>query len=816
MDKVPWNELLDQLVYREGLSRPQISRRAGVNTKTIASWLRGDVRKPRRWQPLARVLGVLQATPEEVDRVLLAAGHRPVAALAARANRDDAALLAGWLAPDVPFMAPDHLERALVGRHVELTQLRQALRNERRAAVWGMGGVGKTTLAVYLAHELRQEYADGVFWGDMRGSRADAVLESWGQACGTSMRRLTDFHSRAAHMRGLFSQKQALIILDDVIDGRQALQMIPSRLSNCAVLVTTRSADVAHTITRYDQALITSLRPFARGESHQLFVSFLGEKQVATQKSAANRVAALLGDLPLALQISAALCADSGLTLQRMADLLRELSNRLEPLRLEQGALVRLAFEQSWELLDDETRHALAALAVFEGRSFDVSVFAACASLDENQAILLLTRLSRRSLLQSAESGRYRQHPLLAAFSVEKLGQDDTPWRLLVRTYHDRLQEAGESVLALQDEWGNVMAAMRAAHRLQEWKLLLAYELLLQPLWQKHGLYTLAREGSAWALAAARAEGDGVAQARIHLNYGLACLEQSDYELAQQHLHKAISLFQELDMAAGAGDGYYHLSRVALAVDDFDAAEEAVQTAWRHYQQIEDLPRMGRALYRLGNVHFHRGSFGRALRLAQDAIRWQQDAGDDLGQLRSQMLAASSCLHLDEVQRAQEHCRQAERLAQQVDDPVETSVFYYTYADLCRFQRQFDAARQYARRALALYRQMQDRFSEANALNLLAGIEVRCNDAYPQQPRFDVGLDYCKQGLALCEALDYSLGKAMLLLMRGRLLAQKNELADACEAWHQSLIIARELGHERLPFRLQELIEETGCAQDPS
>ena len=107
MDSPAWYELLDQLVYREGLSRPQIARRSGVSTKTIASWLRGDVKRPRRWQPVARVLKALNASTEEADHILIAAGYRSAGEMMRSAQGDEErSLLASWQAPSAPGRPP--------------------------------------------------------------------------------------------------------------------------------------------------------------------------------------------------------------------------------------------------------------------------------------------------------------------------------------------------------------------------------------------------------------------------------------------------------------------------------------------------------------------------------------------------------------------------------------------------------------------------------------------------------------------------------------------------------------------------------------
>ncbi|MBK8905138.1 MAG: hypothetical protein IPM53_28410 [Anaerolineaceae bacterium] len=816
-DNSPWYFLLDHLISREGLSRSQIARRSGVSAKTVTSWLRGDVQSPRDWQPLAQVLLALRATTSETNLILQGAGHPPIFRLARRASQAEMVLLADWLYLDVPFMAPDRSIETVIGRETELVRAVENLQRRQRCVLVGMAGIGKTTLAIELAHQLRHEYEEGVFWGNLRTGVADAVLESWGQALGVDMRRMADFDSRAAAMRSLLAHKTVLIILDDVVDGRTALQMIPAHNLDCAVLVTTRSEDAASLLTRRQSDLVLQLAPMRRPHSLAILAAVMGQPAIDKAAVEADQLAALLGDMPLALHISAALCVDAGLTLQHLLVLLRDLNHRLDHLRLEDRPLVRLAFEQSWALLDEAARRGLATLAVFGGRPFGLTAFAASAGLTEPEAALLLTRLCRRSLLTMMKTAasfgtpQYQQHTLLAAFAAEKLAGDDPSWERFSAYYADLAAYPGWWRTAEQDLWSNVMAGMETAHRQQSWPRVLAYANHLTEAWRRQGLYGLARQGFAWALDAACETADPAAEAQIRLAWGQACLEQSDFAESQELLTAALVLFQTVGEELGVANAHYHLSRVALQQTRFDDAESAVQQAYQGYQQVEDVIGMGRALYRLGEIAYFRGDNERAVGLVMDAIRSQQQAGDKLGELRSRRLATLALILLTQIDEAAVQCRVAAQLVEEVDDLAETAAFYYTYADLLRQQQAFAESHSYAQKALTYFRQMADGSSEANALLLLAGIEVFWNEAEPSRQQFAEGLSYCRNGLAVSEAVGYEVGKAFLLLMNGRLLAQQGEKTFACTTWAEALRLAQALQHTWLQRRLQTLIDETGC-----
>jgi tetratricopeptide (TPR) repeat protein len=245
-----------------------------------------------------------------------------------------------------------------------------------------------------------------------------------------------------------------------------------------------------------------------------------------------------------------------------------------------------------------------------------------------------------------------------------------------------------------------------------------------------------------------------------------------------------------------------------MAQGDQEAAEQAIQQAWQLYQQQEDVQGMGRALYRLGNIVYHTGDYERTVALVADAIRSQQEVGDTLGLLRSHRLATSAHLQLKAIEEAEHHCQAAAQLSEQLDDRAETSAFYYIYADLLRKKQDFPAAHSYAHKALALFHEMGDGNSEVNALLLLAGNEVNWNEAEPGRQLIEEGLAYCRTGLDICEAIGYKVGKAFLLLMNGRLLAQRGERPAARATWEQALELAQALQHQWLLQRLRQLIDE--------
>ncbi len=266
----------------------------------------------------------------------------------------------------VPFQALPPA-RHFVGRVAEARQTIDHLRGENATplALVGMGGVGKSSLAAQIAHDLRSDFADGVLWGSPAASHPTAILDSWAQAYGYDLARLSDAASKAAVVRDLLAGKRTLVVLDDVPSAESARLLLPGGVT-CRVLITTRSREVAHALGA-DTLLLPSLRG---KESLTLFTRTLNDERANADPAAARQICATLDHLPLAVEIAGQrLRTRPERTLAEFAHRLQGVQTVLSELRVSDRA-VRASFETSWAALEPALQTTFARLAVFVARPF--------------------------------------------------------------------------------------------------------------------------------------------------------------------------------------------------------------------------------------------------------------------------------------------------------------------------------------------------------------------------------------------------------------------------------------------------------------
>ncbi|MFG3258410.1 BTAD domain-containing putative transcriptional regulator [Streptomyces sp. NPDC048172] len=293
------------------------------------------------------------------------------------------------------------------------------------SAVAGIGGVGKTTLAVHVAHAARDRFPDGQLYVDLQGAGSspadpEAVLGAFLRALGTPDAAIPDGPvERAALYRSLLADRRVLVVLDNARDASQVRPLLPST-AGCAALVTSRVRMVDLAV-----AHLVDLDVMSPDEAMALFTRIVGEERVGAEREAAMDVVAACGFLPLAIRIAAArLASRRTWTVSVLATKLADERRRLDELQAGDQA-VRATFELGYGQLDTEQARAFRLLGRTRGR--DIPLHAAAGLLDRSleETEDILESLVDTSLLESAGPGRYRLHNLVRLTARTRLsGQE--------------------------------------------------------------------------------------------------------------------------------------------------------------------------------------------------------------------------------------------------------------------------------------------------------------------------------------------------------------------------------------------------------
>ncbi|KKD05856.1 hypothetical protein TN53_22235 [Streptomyces sp. WM6386] len=322
------------------------------------------------------------------------------------------------------------------GRATVLDAVRRTLSDAPTAVavISGMAGVGKSALALHVAHGLRERFPDGQLYVNLHGATPGMTPLTPSQALTALLRDLgADPRSipehpdaAAALLRSLLAPTRTLMVLDDAATAAQVRQLLPAG-TGCAVIVTSRSP-----LTTLDGARRFPLAPLSAEDSAALLRTMSGRDGDGTGGEDGDRIEAghplveLTGRLPLALRIVAArLAARRALTPDVLADQLAATEDRLRHLEYDDLSVRRSlavahdALAASGRRTDRDAALALRRLGALDLPTYGAPLIARLLGTETSRAEAALDRLVDVALLDETAYGRYTPHDLVRDFARE-------------------------------------------------------------------------------------------------------------------------------------------------------------------------------------------------------------------------------------------------------------------------------------------------------------------------------------------------------------------------------------------------------------
>lgn len=282
------------------------------------------------------------------------------------------------------------------------------------SAMSGLGGVGKTALALHAGHRVRHRYPDGQLHVDLGGTSADPVEPE--EVLGRFLRALgvgavpDGLDARAALYRSVLAGRRVLVLLDNAADARQVSPLLPGT-PGCAALVTSRVRLSLPSTGAFE------LDVFSADEALELLYRIVGRARIAAEPEAAAELVAACGRLPLAVRIVGARLAQRPVwTVAGLVDRLTEEQHRLGQIKIGDLA-VDATFRLSYDQLPPDLARAFRLASLAEGPALSVPMAASLLDRDERQTGSLLEQLVDVGLLERLGEHHYRYHDLLRLFA---------------------------------------------------------------------------------------------------------------------------------------------------------------------------------------------------------------------------------------------------------------------------------------------------------------------------------------------------------------------------------------------------------------
>jgi DNA-binding SARP family transcriptional activator len=533
----------------------------------------------------------------------------------------------------------------------------------------GKPGVGKSALAVHVAHRLGDKsFPDGQLYCDLGGSRTEPtspadVLGRFLRALGVPGETVPERADERAEMyRQLLARRRILVLLDDVAGESQVRPLLPGS-GGSVVVVTSRAR-----LTGLAGARVCDVEVFDADEAVGLLAGVVGEERVAREPAAAEALIRLVGRLPLALRIVAArLGARPHWSLAWMLERLSDERRRLD--ELAHGELmVRASLALTYDGLEPRARRLLGLLGTLDGPSFPNWVAAALLDADYLDAADLLEVLVDAQMVEVAAmdvagSPRYKLHGLIRLFAREQLERNEPAvdreaaigrvtggWLALTDAAHRRIYGGDFTVLhgpaprwqppasyadrALVDplawlecEHANLCSSvsLTADSGLDDhcWDLAVS----LVTLFEARCYFDDWERTHRVALAAAQQRGNRRGVAAVRCSLGSLHLSRGQLSAAEEELEPALGELEELGDRHGSALAMRNLALLDHTRGAKDRARERYATALAGFRAVGDLIGQAHVLGQVAQIELDRGELATAGAHLADALAICQEVG---------------------------------------------------------------------------------------------------------------------------------------------------------------------------------------------
>jgi predicted ATPase/DNA-binding transcriptional LysR family regulator len=552
---------------------------------------------------------------------------------------------------------------ALIGRTRHLDEVRSLVRTSRIVTLTGVGGSGKTRLALEAAGSLVNDFRDGVYLVELAPLADPSLVEA------TILRTL------GAQAYAELAGRNLLLLVDNfehVVEAAPTIAELMAATDRVHILVTSRSPLAIRGEVLYE------VHPLATTDAVALFVErALAVDERFEDDGSVRTICERVEGLPLAVELAAARvrALPPRVLVERLERRLPVLVGGARDLPARQHTL-RGTIEWSNDLLDDAGRRAFARLAVFRGGWTRDAAAAVCELDDAALQALVDQSLVRR------DGERYSMLETVREYAVERLGNEDDAQgvrRRHAEHFRDLAREArGFARGPAQQEWfdrleveqPNIRAALGWATG-AEIELALDLGDALEPLWTRrhHREALLVLEPLIAASAGARAD----LRSGVLTIAGTLATESGRPEDAEGWLDEAYRLASEVGDAERTAWSLKGLARVSFARGDLAEARRRYGESLALFEQLEDWVPVGGRLNDLAMVSRAAGNLDEARTFMERALVISRASGDPHGPPGDLHTLGDIELDAENFQRARELFTEALELTVEIGEPYQTA-----------------------------------------------------------------------------------------------------------------------------------------------
>lgn len=639
----------------------------------------------------------------------------------------------------------------------------------------GMAGVGKTALALHVAHRLVPSYPDAQLYLDLHAHSRGRTpvepasgLETLLRVLGVPNKEIPDtLDARAALWRSQLASRRALIVLDNAVNSSQVDPLLPGSAGGCLVIVTSRRR-----LSGLVGAVRIALDALVSDDAVKLFTWIVGAERVGPDQDAVRQIVESCACLPLAVNLCAARLKYRPVwSVWNLATELTRVSDRLSEIWAEDDT-VASAFELSYRGLDPTRQRMFRRLGLHPAQDFSPEAAAALVGMDLALVRRGLEELSDQNLVQEPRFGRYLLHDLLHEYAHRLTEEEDPPDERALAV--DRLLDYYTFVAGQADRLINLLGNRNDQ---VEW------EPADTPQFDSHA------EAIAW-----------METERANLHAGVRLALDTSRQRRAARLARVMVYFlrlkgywrETLDMCqsaarAGAADLAFYSGDIFRLTGRHDEAIRQYETALTAYRDLADHHWEARTLHSIGDIERTEGLYVSALDRYQGALAVYRELGNTFAETRALHSIADAYRFGGRHAEAMDQYRQILPIYRSLDDQIGEARVLHAIGALNLQTGNLDDALVDTHRALDAFLLLGDRLGEADAQYNLGEIRQVLGNHEQSLQHYEKASDAYRE-------LGDQRGRARTIWRSGGLLIARNRIDEGVVLLREALATFETLG----------------------
>ena len=697
-----------------------------------------------------------------------------------------------------------------VGREAELLELSRLLADPtvRLLTIVGVGGMGKTRLALETGARQLEHFQHGVYFVALAGVQTvEDIVPATAQALGFSF-----YEGREPRQQLLdyLREKKMLLIFDNfehLLGGVSFVTDILHAASHVIALSTTRARlgipeEHIHQLSGMDFPEWETPADALEYSAVKLFLQSArrvrpGFELASDDLKYVARICRLVGGMPLGILLAAA-----WLEMLTPSEIATEMQNSLDFLGADLPGVddrqrnIRAVLDFSWNSLSEQERNIFQQLSVFRGGFTREAVQAVTgASLRD------LMGLVNKSLLTRTPSGRYEIHEFLRQYGTEKLASSPNTERdvqdhhcayfaeflhqrdiqLLGKNQRSALAEIGAEIENVHMSWAWAVSQGRIED----------INSSLEALSKFCSMSARYRDGETIFGKAIQAlekylETDEVElrllRAKIMSRYGNFCDTLGDSKKGKEILLESLAIFRELEARKETAIALYYLGWI-MADISADESFQFYQESLSIFHEMNDTWGIAGSTEGLGYATLLQGKYEDAKQKFRESLQLQKDLGNHSGIISSLCHLGYANWILGEYDEARQLHSQALSMCREVGDQHGVaSNLNFLAIDLCGL-KDYEGAKQLYLESLAIAQELGEAWRSADILSDLGEVAI-------SQGEYAKAADYAKESLSQFRIIGESWGSSWSLRVLGNAVCGLGNLEEAKGYFSQALSLS--------------------------